>query len=299
MIWETIFGEKSLLALSIESMSLRLLACRGGKVLAWATTPINPRFLRGGFVADTQGLARVIKTAVSKKEFSGRYRILVSLPAFHSVCRTMELPSLREVKPEIAIPQQARRDMGYSAETSLLSWQPLSPGTERQRFFICSVPKEPMVTLMETLKSAGLLANQVETNTFALSRAVNQPQAIVIAVEPYSLDFIIMRDHIPQVTRSTFLGETPRSPESLPELVNDTLDTTLTFYNENNPDNPLPPDIPVYLLGSAVLLNPDITSAVETTLGHPVASFEPPLIYPPDFPKAELAVNIGLILKEL
>ena len=106
-----------------------------------------------------------------------------------------------------------------------------------------------------------------------------------------------MRDTIPLTSQSTFWGEAPRDMESLPSLVTDALERITSFHNESNPDNPLPPDIPVYLLGSALPLNPDIVSAVESALGRSVSEFEPPILYPPDFPKAELAANIGLVLK--
>ncbi|MFH0768216.1 MAG: hypothetical protein V1932_01455 [Chloroflexota bacterium] len=296
---EFLGGPKGLLSLCIEGMSLKLLACRGERVVAWAITPINPRFLRGGFAVNSQGLASVIRAAVSKEEFSGQHRVLASLPAFHSVFRTLEIPNLKEVRPEVVIPQQARRDMGYSAENTLLFWHPLESGVDRRRFFVVSVPREPVLTLVETLRLAGLRPDKIETTTFALSRAVNQSQAIIVAVEPNSLDSIIMRDNIPLATRSTFLGERPQEPEALPALVTDALERIIAFYDESNPDNPLPPDIPVCLFGSALSLNPDIVPAVESALGRPVAEFEPPILYPPDFPKAELAVNVGLVLKEL
>ncbi len=296
---ELFSGRKNLLSLSIDSMGLKLLACQGERVSAWAITPLNPGLLRQGFVADSQNLASVIKTAVSKREFSRHRRVLASLPAFHSVCRTLELPNLPGIRPEVVIPQQARRDMGYSAENTLLFWQPLENKGDRQLFFIATAPKEPVITLVETLKLARLRPDKIEITTLALSRAVNRPQAIILAVEPYSLDSIIMRDGIPLVARSTFWGETPQDMASLPTLVTDALERIITFHNDGNPDNPLPPDIPVYIFGSAPLLNPDIVSAVETALGYPVAEFEPPIIYPPDFPKAELAVNIGLVLKQL
>lgn len=290
---------KNFLSLSIEGMSLKLLAGQGERVSAWAITPLNPRFLRGGFVANQQGLANVIKTALSKKEFSGRRRVLASLPAFHSVSRILEVPDLRQVRPEVVIPQQAKRDMGYSAENSLLFWQLLNRIGGRQRFFVASVSREPVITLIETLKLAGLQPDRIDTTTFALSRAVNERQAIIAALEANSLDSIILIDSIPVSTRSTFLGEGAPNIESLPTLVTDALENIITFHNESNPDNPLPPDIPIYLLGSGVLLNPNIVSAVESALGRPVAEFKPPILYPKDLPKAELAVNIGLVLKEL
>ncbi len=236
---------------------------------------------------------------IGKEEFRRRHRVLASLPAFHSLCRILELPDRREVRPEVALPQQAKRDMGYSAENNLLFWQPMASRAGRQRFFAVSVPREPVITLVETLKLAGLHPDKIETTAFALCRAVNQSQAIIVAVEPNSLESIIMRDYTPLATQSNFLGESPQNPESLPALVTDALERIMTFHNDSNPDNPLPPDIPVYLLGSALSLNPAIVSTVETTLRRPPSAFEPPLLCPPDLPKAELAVNIGLILKEL
>lgn len=296
---EFLGGAKSLLSLSIEGTSLKLLASRGKRVLAWSITQINPGFLRRGFVADPQGLASVIREAVSEKEFSRQHRVLASIPAFHSICRTLELPNLPEVRPEVAIPQQVRRDFGSSAENSILRWQPLASVGGRRRFFIVSVPREPVITLVETLKLAGLHPDKIETTISALSRAVNQSDAIILAVESNSLDSIILRGVMPLATRSTFLGERPQDSESLPTLVTDALDNIVSFYNEGHPDNPLPPDIPVYLFGSSLSLNANIVSAVETALGRRVSDFEPPVLYPQDFPKAELAVNVGLMLGEL
>ncbi len=290
---------KNLFSLSIDGMNLKLLACQDTKVLGWEVTPLSPGLLRRGFPADSQQLANVIRTAANKAEFRGQRRVLASLPSFYSVCRIMELPSLPGVRPEVTIPQQARRDMGYSADNSLLFWQPLKNKDVRRRFVVFSVPREPVITLIETLKLAGLRPDKIETSVFALSRAVNQSQSIILAVNPYSLESVIVRDSIPLISRSEFAGDTPWSLESLPTLVNDALEHIIAFHNESNPTNPLPTDIPVYLLGSAVSLNPDIGSSVSATLGRSLAEFEPPIFCPQDFPKGELAINVGLVLKEL
>ncbi len=290
---------KNLFSLSIDGMNLKLLACQDTKVLGWAMTPLSPGLLKRGFPADSQQLANVIRTAASKTEFRGQRRVLASLASFYSVCKIMELPSLPGVRPEVTIPQQARRDMGYSADNSLLFWQPLKNKDGQRRFVVVSVPKEPVITLIETLKLAGLRPDKIETSVFALSRAVNQSQSIILTVDPYSLESVIVRDSIPLISRSEFAGDTPWSLESLPTLVNDALERIIAFHNESNTDNPLPVDIPVYLLGSAVSLNPDIGSSVSATLGRSIAEFEPPILYPQDFPKGELAINVGLVLKEL
>ncbi|MBI2860804.1 MAG: hypothetical protein HYX91_04775 [Chloroflexi bacterium] len=285
------------LSLSIEGASLRLLVCQGRKAIAWSLTPVSPRLLRNGFVASPEGIAGVIKEAVTgKKEFAGERGVIAALPAFHSVSRIINVPDLPGVRPEEVIPQHARRDMGYPSGNSLLKWQRLPSLAGQHSYFVVSVPREPVMALMHALSLAGLAASKIDTTTFALSRAVNSPEAIIASVEPDSLESIILRDSIPLAARSTFMGSSTQ-PGAMPGLVTDALDRIISFYTESNPDKSLAHDIPVYLLGSA--LSPEVTAAVETFLGRSVAPFQPPLLCPAGFPGAEMAVNVGLVLKEL
>ncbi len=226
------------MSLSVEGASLKLMASRGKQVSAWSVTPINPRFLRTGFVADSQGLANVIKAKLDEEGFARRSRVLASIPAFHSISRTLTLPNLKEVRPEVAIPQQARRDYGYSPENNVLQWKPLGNARELRRFFIVSAPREPVISLIETLKLAQLRTHKIETSTFGLSRAVNQPDAVILAVEINSIDSVVLRNGTPLAIRSTFLGERPQEPEKLPGLVTDALDNILSFYHESYPSDP-------------------------------------------------------------
>ncbi|MCL0076422.1 hypothetical protein M1O12_00055 [Dehalococcoidia bacterium] len=294
----SLFGPRKLLSLSTDGANLKLLACRGGKVSAWSITPFNPGFLSGGFIANPEGLAEVIKTALSKEGLDGRGQVIASIPAFHSVSRFLEIPGTKEIPPEVAIPQQARREMGYSPEGSLLCWHPLGTTAGKRRYLALSAPKEPVITLIDTLKLAGLRPHTIETSSFALVRAVNQTRSIIAAVEPNSLDIVITSESVPVVSQSTFFGEEPMSADALPSLLTDALDRIVTFYNDTRPDKPLSADTPSYLFGSALSLSSEIAAAFETALGHPVSEFQPPLLYPPDFPRAEMAINIGLVLKE-
>lgn len=294
----SLLRSKKLLSLSTDGANLKLLACRGGKVSAWSITPFNPRFLSGGFIANPEGLAEVIKAALRKEGLSGQRRVIASIPAFHSVSRFLEIPAAREILPEVAIPQQARREMGYSPEGSILCWHPVGTIAGKRRYLVLSAPKEPVITLIDTLKLARLRPQMIETSSFALVRAVNQTQSIIAAVEPNSLDIVITSESLPLVSQSTFFGEEPMSIDALPSLLTDALNRIIAFYNDTRPDKPLSADTPSYLFGSAVSLNPEIAAAFETALGHPVSEFHPPLLYPPDFPRAEMAINIGLVLKE-
>lgn len=224
--------------------------------------------------------------------------MIASLPSFHSVSRFLEIPATKELLPEVAIPQQARREMGYSPEGNLLFWHPMGVTGGKRRYLVLSVPKDPVITLIGTLKLAGLRPHLIEPSSFALVRAVNQPHSIIVAAEYNSLDILITSNSVPVVTQSTFLGEEPISTDALSSMIANALDRIITFYNDTRPDDPVSADTPSYLFGSALLMGPEILAAFEAALEHPVSGFYPPILGPADFPMAEMAINIGLALKE-
>ncbi|MBI2851827.1 MAG: hypothetical protein HYX84_01810 [Chloroflexi bacterium] len=292
-------ADRAVLAVSIAGMKLKLLACRGKEVTAWETVDLPAGLMSGGLPSNPPGLAGVIKTTLKRKEFSGRVRVLAALPSLYSVCRIMELPDLPRIKPETVLPQQARRDIGYSAENSLLFWQRLNNQSDGRQFMVVSVPKEPVVAIVQTFQTAEVPLSKLETATFSLCRAVNETDAVILEIDQYGFESTIMRDHIPVITRSQFSGQRPWDAESLPAHVTDALQRIISFHDENNPGSPLSASVPSYLLGSGVSGNPGVIEAANAVLGRPVADFDPPLTYPADFPKSEFAVNIGLVLKEL
>ena len=55
---------KSIIALSIDGATLRVLGSRGDLVEVWESVPFNPRFVRNGHVAEPEGLGEVIRNTV-------------------------------------------------------------------------------------------------------------------------------------------------------------------------------------------------------------------------------------------
>ena len=289
---------REVLSLSLGGGSLKLLACRDHRVLGWGITPITRGLLREGFVSDSEGFAGVIREMLSEKGFSRRWRAIASLPAFHSVCSLMEVPNSRDVRSDIVIPQQAKRQMGYSAENSLLFWQRLKKTAARQQFLVLSVPREPVITLFDAIKLAGLHITDIEPCSFSLARAVNQPNAIIVSVEMSSLDIVVIVDAIPVATQSRFLVNEPLNDDMFRLNITDAIANTIVSYDDAHPGRPLPADIPLCLVGSALPLYPDIVSVVKANSRNPILEFSPPILHSEDFPVGEMAVNIGLALRE-
>lgn len=285
------------IAMSVEGTALRVLACQGREVSAWGSVPFNPSLLRNGFVANSSAMAEVMRLALRGKELDGS-QVLASLPGLQSASRVITLPPVAGVKPAVVLPREVRRLMPISIEDSYLHWQPLPRAGARRQFFVLAVPKEPVLTLLDSLSQARLKASAMDTRPLALARAANRSYAIVACVENTTIDIVVVAGDIPAVSRSLLLGEEPVSAEeALPRLL-DELGRSLSFYSTTYRENPLPPDIPVLLCG-ALSQAPAIAPAVEDATGRPVAQPQPPLKFPPHFPLAEFVVNLGLVLKEL
>lgn len=285
------------LSLSIEGTTLRILACEGRNISNWANIPFNPALLRNGFIANSKGMAQVIKNALGGKKLRHK-KVIAALPGFQSLSRIITLPGTREVNPKVVLPREAGRLMPVSMENSYLFWQAVEGDESQQSFFVLAVPKRPLLRLVETLRLAGLRPAKIDIASLALARAVNSSDAIIANAENNGIDIVIVRDDIPYVMRSVFSGEEPIPLESLAPRVVEELGRNVGHYNETNRDNPLPPNLPVYLCG-ACAIDPDLPSMVQREIGYPVEEVKSVLKSPRDFPTAQMMVNMGLMLKEL
>ncbi len=288
-----LFTHKTL-TLSIEGTTLRVLACEGEKVSAWTSLPFNPALLRNGFVFNSKGMAQVIRNALDAKGLHHK-KVVAALPGFQSLSRIITLPKGKGVRPKVVLPGEAVRLMRISTDNSYLFWQ-AAGNTEQQRFFVLAVPKEPLLSFVETLRLAGLRSAKIDLKPLALARAVNDSDAIIVNAENNSIDIVVVVDSIPVVTRSIFLGEESLSLESASSRVVEELGRTIAFYNDTNRDNPLAQQVPIYLCG-AFAADPELPSMVLSEIGHPMGQPKLVLDVPLDFPIGQMMVNLGLVLK--
>ena len=112
------------------------------------------------------------------------------------------------------------------------------------------------------------------------------------------MELVIVVDDVPVLIRSVFLGEEVVTQDYAVGRISDELRRTIDTYNESNVDNPLDPEVPIYLSGASAASVPFALNVAALT-GRTVQPLEPPIHYPEDFPLAEFMVNVGLILKIL
>lgn len=288
---------KRILTLSIEGTTVRILSASGDKVEAWHSALFNPRFIRGGFVADAPGLGEVIKNALEEKKF-GKGTVVCAFPAVGTTSRILTLPKVERGQLATIVNREARRLVGAALDESYLHWRALPSTTAQQQVYLLTVPKEPLNALIKAAEAAGLKPSIVDLKPIALMRAVNRRDAIIGNGESNSMEAVIVIDDLPVMTRSAFLGEEMLSQDYAVGRMSDELVRTIAAYNDSHQEQPLDPELPVYLTG-AVASSVAFAINVATLTGRPIEPLEPPLNYPSEFPVAHYMVNMGLVIRAL
>lgn len=283
------------LSLTIAGNTLRLLAVNGRQVAGWNSVLFNPAFLRQEQVANVEALAKVVRLALDAKHWQTR-QVLAAIPNFGCQTTVLALPTAREVKPAEVIRREARRLLGIAEERDYLFWQPVA---SKGSYFLVSAPKDSLANLVQMLRLAGLKPHRLDTHALAVARAIGQKDAIIASGESNEATVIVIRDFVPVVVRSQFLGDTPQPGETVADQLLEALEQTVGYYNDTHPNDHMATTVPLFLCGAATLeVETDLASNAEKRTGLKVQPLDNPFKAPPDFPLAQFMANLGLIMKE-
>lgn len=285
------FGQTKL-AISVEGASARALVCNGRSVLRWFDVPLESRCLRNGFLVDVRGFAEAVGAA-EKAGGLPRGHVVAAVPGLQHFSRVLRVPKNARKNLGLIVSGEVRRSIPDAERNMQIAWDCLGPKDALQlAVFVLAVPRQPVVTLIESLAALKLRPKAIDIRPLALARACNQQDAIIGNCENSTLDVVIVRNDIPVAMRSLYLGE-----DYDQELVNvrlaEEITRTITHYNSSSQDGLLPADTAVFLSGRGAR-DPAV---VEEMVQRPVAEAQPPFDYPAEFPAREYMVLLGLILK--
>ncbi len=282
---------------TIEHGFIKVLVAKRQQVLAHRALMASPQFFREGLVRDTKRIGAMVQAAFEEMEVAPGQAI-GAVPGFQTSLRLLELPKARGFDPAVVIPREASRLMGVSQQTSLLTWHQLPSAEGRTRWLVLSAARRAVHAYVETMKDAGLRVNTLEMRPFALARAVNQPDAIIAWVAPDGCEVVVVRESVPVMQQSLFWGAEPVEGLVLVYRLTEIIERTITAYDAENPQGPLPGEAAVYVCGSPISLDETVGPQVSESLQRPVGTLTPPMTYDGDFPVNDFVVNIGLTLRE-
>jgi len=288
---------RKITTLYINDTSIRLMVTRGRRISKLADAPLDMS------LADTSDKVREAELVAKIKQLFKVHKVkakkvVIGLSGLHCLSRPAVLPHLPGAMLDEAVMREAKRVLPVPLEQLYISWQIISATEEKMQGFIIAIPRQIADTLLRALHQVGLKPYLMDIKPLALARLVKEATAIVVDAQSREFDIVIMADGVPQPVRTVPF---PEESLSLPDkllIVKDELKRTVQFYNSNNPEKLIQPDVTVFVSGE-LADEPELYESLAAELGYRVLPLSSPLKCPKQLDPAHYLVNVGLALKEL
>ncbi|MBI2854888.1 MAG: hypothetical protein HYX87_08230 [Chloroflexi bacterium] len=283
-----------MLSLSFEGNTLRLLETQGRKVVRWHSALFNTALMHRGAVADPAGLSQVLAKAMQAGKFKSR-EVFAAIDGTNSLSRVIPAPHGVSARNSDFFLREARRLWSLNPDDVFLYWQPIAG--QKQQIFVLSIPREPLYALKDTLRMAGLRPVKLDTRPLCLARAANLNRAVLICVESTSIVIAVLSERLPVFMQTHWLRDMPTSSESISDQASTLLSQALAYYGDTYSADRLPLDTPLFVCGASA--GQALCDRLKSDTGYTLQDITPLFQTPPDFPLAQFAVNLGLLMKVL
>lgn len=287
-----------IVTLDIDGDSIKLLEIGGNVIKKWAQVAIAPD---SGDEEETLG-RKSLRDALKQLIVSSGTklgRVSASISGLYSISRILPMPA---VPPEVTTQEFVQEVVGeimpVAMDRMYLSWQILANADSEGdgKMLAIGVPRITLDSEVRALRAMGVTPRILELRAIALTRAVNRKQAVIINMEPSSIDFVIVVDDVPETIRTIAWQQDGLAIEDKVEYVAANLGLTVDFYNTQHFEAPVDMSTPLFFTGQ-MSGDLELTDKLRDRLGYPVESLAPQFKYPPGLPVSQYAVNIGLALR--
>lgn len=280
--------------LDIDSTTIRLLETRGKRVTRWATASLEPGVVENGAISDPKALGASIKRLMKSSGIKAG-KVRASISGIYSISRVLSVPDQPEGTLGGAVLEAVKGLMPVPEGELYIAWQTIGLFEDQRQVLALGVPRNLVDAQVQALRSAGVTVEILDIKAMALTRAVNQAQALILNIEPSTLDIVVVVAGMPQVMR-TILFKKDLSPEERAERTAQDLEVAVSFYNSRHPGSPVDPATPLFLTGE-MAAEPALVERLQARGGYPLRPVTPPLECPAQLPAPRYAVNMGLALK--
>lgn len=281
--------------LHIEPHALRGMMALGKTPRRWASAPLPEGTLHNDTVARPDafvGAVRELREQLDTR-MSG---VHVSLRQRRAILRLLNLPDVPDKLLDEAVRREARREFPLSPQELYLSWKKLDGSPAGQGgVFAVGIPRSAVDTYANVLKKAGLKPLSLDLKSLALARAVNQRHVLVLDVEPWAAQIILVQGFVPCMVRVLNRTAQASLSEEATQLMSE-IQRVINYCKSNlrNAASEVTPRLS--LTGSS----PNLDELAQI-LGQrwDLVDPSPPVPLSEDFPLLTYLVNLGVMLKEV
>ena len=283
---------------SIEERGLRLLTVKGGEVQKWGQLPLKPGLIEKGLIRDPAQVGLALENLFGEQNVPKK-EVITSLTVIGlgSTSQIFNLPKMRPNVLADAVNREARRVMPMPVDELYLAYQVIGEKGGMQQVYVLGAPRDIVDAHVTAFQMAGIRLQAMDLKPLAIVRAINRRDAVIADLESESFHVIVVRDAIPDITRSAVLHGGGLDPQQKAHRLVEELTRTIDFYNHSHPDKRLEPTVPVFLTGELPGI-PAVHEIIQSEIGYSIEPPRPPLTYPEALPLPKFMVNIGLALRK-
>jgi type IV pilus assembly protein PilM len=169
-------SERGSIGLDIDGRYLAAAQVSGGRVMRCASQNLPDGLVRDGEVADAEALGQHLKSFASAAGLPRNVRLGVANQQI--VVRVVELPRIEDDRQrDAAVRFQASEAIAMPLDEAVLDHQiagfsTAADGTPRMQVVLVAARRKMIETLLDAVKTAGLKADGVDLDAFALVRAL-------------------------------------------------------------------------------------------------------------------------------
>lgn len=296
-IWHRLKPRRQIVTLAIDSLGIRLLETRGRAIEKWAVRPLSPDLFDSEVPVNPRALGIAIRQLLKANRVKPS-NIIVGVSGLHSLSRTVSLPASPPKQPvtQATVQEKVKEVLPLAEEEIYLSWQPVVQTAEENRVLITGTPRNLLDGSIRAVKAGGGRVRVLELKAMALSRVVDREQALILNIEPATIDTVLIADGTVQSMHTAAWSPAGMSKNEMAEYLGVSLELNVGSYDSNRPGNPFDAGTPLFITGS-MAADQELAAAILARVVYPAGTIVTKLECPAYFPVPEYAVNIGLALR--
>lgn len=276
--------------LNISTGSIRYLAARGDVITHWGTLP-SKDILKNGVIQQPVTAGIQLKALFASERLPDD-RVICSINGLPFSYRILALPKLDATAQDEAILRAARHEMPVSLEDMHLSWHAYRTDSTEWEVLVSGVTQAPLLSLVETLRYAGIRPYQMSLPYVALSRLVGRQDCIILDYESDSSTLVLLAGGVPRAIHSVPSPIADVTPEDRAGLLTRAVVKMVDYYNNSHLNDTVDNTMIVVLTGEMA----DIETARRLTqegMPFPLEILNPGIEVTAGLPVNTYAVNIG------
>ncbi len=292
-----LFDGKSM-AFAVEGMTLRMMAFSGKKIESWYSVPLNGGSVKEGLIGSPDAVGGVLAEAIEENRLPRR-GVVCAVSSLGSATQTLNLPGVKKGALGDMVRREIRRTMPGSQDADFVYWEqmPVKGAPSQTRIYTLAVPKGNVRGMVDACRTAAVGLRGMELKPFALLRAVECQDGIIVHGEVDSMEVVVVNEGFPALFRCISIKDASPTAEVASQNLLRELPFTIDYYNRSFYDSQLSPDAAVHLCGE-LALDPQLAMGITAATGREVVGVEPAVECPPSFPVAQFLTCVGLMLRE-